>query len=116
MWPKHHCLHLSSRLPVALLASMLVLSLVLGTYQTAFAHPLGNFTINRYSKLTADGQALHLLYIVDMAEIPTQAERARIDANGDGLLSGSELDAYRSAIATQLLQGLALTLDDASAP
>lgn len=109
---KRHCLRLASRMPAALLASTLALSLVLGAYQAASAHPLGNFTINRYSKITADGQALHLLYIVDMAEIPTHAERARIDADGDGLLSGPELDAYRSAIATQLWQGLALTLDD----
>ena len=111
MRPKHYCLHIYPRLPVVLLASILALGLSLGTSLAAFAHPLGNFTVNRYSKLTADAQALNLLYIVDMAEIPAHAERAGIDADGDGSLSGPELDSYRSAIATQLVQGLALTID-----
>jgi D-lactate dehydrogenase (cytochrome) len=34
-----------------LLASILALGLSLGTSLAAFAHPLGNFTVNRYSKL-----------------------------------------------------------------
>ena len=37
----------------------------------AAAHPLGNFTINHLAKITASDRALHLRYVLDLAEIPT---------------------------------------------
>src|SRR5581483_11767171 len=41
------------------------------------AHPLGNFTINRYSELDVSGNRLYDLYVLDLAEIPTfQAKQA----------------------------------------
>jgi ABC-type nickel/cobalt efflux system permease component RcnA len=43
----------------------------------ASAHPLGNFTINRYSELVLSGDRAYAIYVLDMAEIPTfQAERS----------------------------------------
>jgi nickel/cobalt exporter len=49
---------------------------------TAIAHPLGNFTINRYSEVDVSGNRLYVLYVLDLAEIPTfQLEQGRgIDA------------------------------------
>jgi len=44
----------------------------------ASAHPLGNFTINRFSRLEASGPRLYVLYVLDMAEIPT-FQAGRID-------------------------------------
>ena len=37
----------------------------------ASAHPLGNFTINRFARVEVAGQRLYVRYVVDMAEIPT---------------------------------------------
>ena len=37
----------------------------------AIAHPMGNFSINHYSKLAISGQDIRLDYILDFAEIPT---------------------------------------------
>src|SRR5207247_5656723 len=37
----------------------------------AIAHPLGNFTINRYSEVDVSGNRLYVLYVLDLAEIPT---------------------------------------------
>ena len=37
----------------------------------AIAHPMGNFSINHYSKLIADGADVRVDYILDFAEIPT---------------------------------------------
>jgi nickel/cobalt transporter (NicO) family protein len=37
----------------------------------AFAHPLGNFTINRFARVEVAGHTLYVRYVVDMAEIPT---------------------------------------------
>ena len=37
----------------------------------ASAHPLGNFTINRFSRIEVSGDRIYVLYVLDMAEIPT---------------------------------------------
>ena len=45
----------------------------------ASAHPLGNFTINRFSRLEVADQRVYVLYVLDLAEIPT-FQAGRIDA------------------------------------
>jgi ABC-type nickel/cobalt efflux system permease component RcnA len=48
---------------------------------TAAAHPLGNFTINRFARVEVAGDRLYVRYVVDMAEIPTlQRVPIRINA------------------------------------
>jgi nickel/cobalt transporter (NicO) family protein len=37
----------------------------------AAAHPLGNFTINRFARVEVAGHTLYVRYVVDLAEIPT---------------------------------------------
>ena len=37
----------------------------------AAAHPLGNFTINRFARVEVAGDTVYVRYVVDMAEIPT---------------------------------------------
>jgi nickel/cobalt transporter (NicO) family protein len=37
----------------------------------AAAHPLGNFTINHFSRVEVAGDRIYVRYVVDMAEIPT---------------------------------------------
>src|SRR5207248_5695717 len=60
-----------------LVACFAVLTLALLAPLAAKAHPLGNFTINRYSELDVSGNRLYVLYVLDMAEIPTfQAKQA----------------------------------------
>jgi nickel/cobalt transporter (NicO) family protein len=44
----------------------------------ALAHPLGNFTINRFSRIEVSGPRLYVRYVLDMAEIPTY-QAGRID-------------------------------------
>ncbi|MFJ9587662.1 nickel transporter [Streptomyces acidicola] len=54
-----------------------VCALVLLPASAASAHPLGNFTVNRYDGLVAASGTLRVLHIEDLAEIPaTQAEPA----------------------------------------
>jgi len=45
----------------------------------ATAHPLGNFTINRFSRVEVSGHRVYVLYVLDLAEIPT-FQAGRIDA------------------------------------
>ena len=53
-----------------LLLAVIVCSL-LAPVATAAAHPLGNFTINRFARVEVSGDRLYVRYVVDMAEIPT---------------------------------------------
>jgi ABC-type nickel/cobalt efflux system permease component RcnA len=58
----------------------------------ASAHPLGNFTINRFSRLETSGPRLYVLYVLDMAEIPTfQAGRIDPKAYASRIARNAEL-------------------------
>jgi len=46
---------------------------------SAAAHPLGNFTVNRFSRVEVSGPRLYVRYVLDLAEIPT-FQAGRIDA------------------------------------
>jgi ABC-type nickel/cobalt efflux system permease component RcnA len=73
----------------------LLIALVLLAWPTSvLAHPLGNFTINRYSRLELSQEQVQLHYIVDMAEIPTFQLWDRIDTDRDGLISPTEERQY----------------------
>jgi ABC-type nickel/cobalt efflux system permease component RcnA len=56
----------------------------------ALAHPLGNFTVNQYTRLDLGRSDISLRYVLDMAEIPTFQRRQIVDANGDGHISTAE--------------------------
>jgi nickel/cobalt transporter (NicO) family protein len=45
----------------------------------AAAHPLGNFTINRFSRVETANDRLYVLYVLDLAEIPT-FQAGKVDA------------------------------------
>lgn len=82
----------------------------------AGAHPLGNFTINHYSELEfTDGEA-RVDYVLDLAEIPTVQEKARLDTDGDGELSDREAEAYLDAELPDLIEGLRLEVGDEALP
>jgi ABC-type nickel/cobalt efflux system permease component RcnA len=62
----------------------------------ASAHPLGNFTINRFARVQVSGERLYARYVLDLAEIPTyQARQQGVDAG---------------VYAAQLARGLHVTL------
>ena len=62
----------------ALLALLGAIGLSLAVAVPALAHPLGNFTINRFSQVLVNGDRIDVLYVVDYAEIPTFQEKQRI--------------------------------------
>jgi nickel/cobalt transporter (NicO) family protein len=53
----------------ALVLALAVAALVLPAF--AEAHPLGNFTVNRLSRVEVAGPRLYVHYVLDLAEIPT---------------------------------------------
>jgi len=50
---------------------LLVVLVALALAPVASAHPLGNFTINHFSRVQVSGHRIYVRYVVDMAEIPT---------------------------------------------
>ena len=67
----------------------------------AAAHPLGNFTVNRYAGIEVAGSSTYVQYALDLAEIPTYQLGAEVRAPG-----------YASTLARRL----ELTLDGRPAP
>jgi len=57
---------------------LVVSAIALFAPATAIAHPLGNFTINRFSRIETAGDRVYVLYVLDLAEIPT-FQAGRID-------------------------------------
>ncbi len=61
-----------TRRPVRLLCVALAAAgLGLASATVAFAHPLGNFTVNYASSISVSPQAIDVTVVVDRAEIPT---------------------------------------------
>jgi nickel/cobalt transporter (NicO) family protein len=77
----------------------------------AWAHPLGNFTINRYAGLVLSPGRIDVRYVVDMAEIPTFQESPAIDTDGDGSLDATERRRWASRRASEVMANLTLTVD-----
>ena len=63
---------------------VLVAALVLGVAPAARAHPLGNFTVNRYAEVVVGPESVTVRYVLDLAEIPSFQELQGIDPDDDG--------------------------------
>lgn len=72
----------------------------------ALAHPLGNFTINHYSRIQLAGNRVAVFYVLDLAEIPAFQEKQRIDDDA------GYLDRRIAALA----RGLSLRVDGRPVP
>lgn len=95
------------------MAAGLTAGTALLTPAPASAHPLGNFTVNRYSGLDLSPGTIRVLYVLDMAEIPTYQEMPAIDANGDGTADEGERQAWADRMAPVLLSRVSLTVGGA---
>ena len=81
--------------------------------RSAAAHPLGNFTVNHFTRIEVGRTRISVHYVVDMAEIPTFQEQQTIDTDGDGASSPAELEAYARRAAGRYADGLRLGVDGA---
>ncbi len=70
---RHHVLRRLGLLALAVVALLVVAA------PTASAHPLGNFTVNRYTGLLVSPDGVTLEHVVDLAEIPTAQLGKRVD-------------------------------------
>lgn len=88
---------------------------VLALATVTFAHPLGNFSINQYSRLEVSKDQIKIRQVLDLAEIPTFQEASVIDTDKDGILSAAELKAYANAMTPAYINKLFLTVNGNSA-
>ena len=78
-----------------------VVAVGLATAGTASAHPLGNFTVNRYAGIELSGGRVYVHYALDLAEIPTFQEGGAV---------------RKAGYARRLAERLVLTLDGRRVP
>ena len=79
---------------------------------SAVAHPLGNFSVNQYSRLEVEKSNIKIRQILDMAEIPTFQAQSAIDTDKDGKMSEAELSAYAEQFVPQILSNLILSINN----
>jgi hypothetical protein len=61
--------------------SLLTVCLLLGP--RSLAHPMGNFSVNHYSKISVESDGIRISYIIDLAEIPTYQELQQGNVTAD---------------------------------
>ena len=79
----------------------------------ASAHPLGNFSLNQFSRIEIEPRSVKLRTVIDMAEIPTFQQSQTIDADKNGALSQNELDAFAERITPEHVANLSLVVGGA---
>src|ERR1700728_4253509 len=77
---------------------------------------LGNFTINQYCGLQLASTAVEIHYVVVFGQLPALRELHLADADGDGVTSQAERDAYIGKLAPSFAEGLALQVDGVKVP
>jgi len=95
-----------------IIAITTALWLALALPTAAWAHPLGNFTINHFAGLHVTQQEITIDYVLDMAEIPAFQEIALFDANGNGQPDATESDTYHAAKCLSLRSDLDLGVNN----
>ena len=103
----------SVRVPVKKMRNhFYILIAVLFFAVSALAHPLGNFSVNQYSRLEVEKTRIKIRQILDLAEIPTFQLSSEIDTDKNGTLSETELNAYAEKITPEHLANLSLTFNN----
>lgn len=80
----------------------------------AFAHPLGNYTINQYFLVDLRGDKVELYFLLDMAEIPSFTELDLLDTDFDGEVTDEETTKYLDAKVPPLFDLLSFKLNGES--
>jgi nickel/cobalt exporter len=75
-----------------LAVSGIVATAIVAMSGSASAHPLGNFTVNRYARVEISDQTVRVYYVLDEAEIPAFEERAAVRADPSGFARRRALD------------------------
>jgi nickel/cobalt exporter len=108
-------LHRASLMGACLLLIALALSPLRARADTV-ASLLGNFTINQYSGVQLADNSITVHYAVVFGQLPALTELHKADANGDGVTSQAERDAYVQQLAPEFARQLQVEVDGAPVP
>lgn len=95
---------------------LILLALALCPLSGASAHPLGIFSVNRYTRIELRGGEIKLHYVMDVAEIPATQEIGSIDRNHDGVPDTMECREYSREKIAGLIRGMNLSIDGVPVP
>jgi ABC-type nickel/cobalt efflux system permease component RcnA len=95
-------MRIGRRLLALLAGTAAVLVALLGAAAPASAHPLGNFTVNRYARVEVSAGVARVHYVLDLAEIPAFQARQALEADPAG---------YADAQVREILAELRLEVD-----
>ena len=84
--------------------------------QTAWAHPLGNFSVNHYSRIELTPTQAQIFYVLDEAEIPTFQLKKKIDTNGDNQVDAAEQQVFVASRVEELRKGVTLQVNGTAIP
>ena len=93
---------------------LFLLALCLGLAPRSFAHPMGNFSVNHYSKISLESDGIRVSYIIDLAEIPTYQELQQGNVTAD--VADAAVTRFVAARGTELERGLSLLVDGKRLP
>jgi ABC-type nickel/cobalt efflux system permease component RcnA len=94
--------------------AFLLLSLCLWLAPRGFAHPMGNFSVNHYSKISFERDGIRVSYIIDLAEIPTYQELQQGNVTANVL--DPAVTRFVALRGTEFARGLSLLVDGKSLP
>jgi ABC-type nickel/cobalt efflux system permease component RcnA len=84
--------------------------------EPALAHPVGNFSVNRYARLEIEAGRVYVRYVIDMAEVPAFQELQSIDRDRDGEAGPDEAAAYLERRLPEIAAGLDLRVGASRVP
>lgn len=77
----------------------------------AYAHPLGNFSVNHAAMVRMQPDQVDVDLVIDLAELPSVSAFRSLDADHDGTASAAERSAYGNSRCAAYGKGLDLELD-----
>jgi ABC-type nickel/cobalt efflux system permease component RcnA len=94
------------------ISRLVVIVFLFSSISLVLAHPLGNFSVNRYSRLEAGANRLRIYYVLDLAEIPSFGEIKRMDSDDNDAISDDEKSRYLETKLEALQSNLYLLIDN----
>jgi ABC-type nickel/cobalt efflux system permease component RcnA len=91
-----------------------LLSLCLWLAPRGFAHPMGNFSVNHYSKISLEREGIRVSYIIDLAEIPTYQELQQGNVTAD--VADPAVTHFVAVRGAEFARGLSLLVDGQRLP
>jgi nickel/cobalt exporter len=102
-----------SRVLVVALAALAACTL---TPSPASAHPLGNFSVSRFTGVVVTPDAARIDHVLDLAEVPTAQARRAIDRDGDRTMSAAELKGWAASRCDEAASNMDLRLGGTATP